>query len=42
MFTFLLLFLCFSLTKTNIIMGGEGIGGVKWFVRHILVHVKPN
>ena len=42
MFRFVLLVLSFTLTKANIIMGGEGIGGVQWFVRNILLDVKPN
>lgn len=30
------------LAGSNIIMGGEGIGGVEWFVRNILEHSKYN
>ncbi len=36
---FLVQCLSFPLTKTNIIMGGEGIGGVQWFVRNILLEI---
>ena len=30
------------LAGSNIIMGGEGVGGVEWFVRNIPEHVKHN
>ena len=41
-FAIFLVWLSLDFLRANIIMGGEGIGGVQWFVRNILEHIKPN